>query len=86
MRINKSDLEQLTERLNNETGHATRPYINGTPQPGNYHLYWAYGGVALDQMNDKGTGTCRISRDGCGSKKELYSFLRAFLRGMEVSK
>lgn len=81
MRVLKSDLEWLCEQINIKTGHATQPYIAGKPQPGCYHLYWAYGGVALYQMCETGTGTVRISNDGCGTKKQLYAFMRAFLQG-----
>lgn len=90
-RINKSDLERLVAELNTRCGYATEPYTKQEdgkykPNPFNYHLYWAYGGVALDQFGANGSGTRRISTGGCDTKRKLYDFLRAFLAGMEVSK
>lgn len=88
MRINKSDLEQLVKELNTRKGYNTESYTKDPetgkyiPSPNNYHLYWAYGGVALDQMGEKGSGTRRISHDGCGTKKQLYIFLVAYLDGI----
>jgi len=88
MRVNKSDLEQLVKELNTKYGYEIEPYTKDPetgryePSPHNYHLYWAYGGVALDQMAAKGSGTRRISHDGCSTKRKLYDFLIAYLEGM----
>jgi hypothetical protein len=90
MRVNKKDLEQLVNRLNEIKGYSVEPYAKNPdtgkhePQPFNYHLYWAYGGVALDQFGASGSGTRRISHDGCGTKNQLYSFLTAYIDGLEA--
>ena len=83
-RITQKDLEQLVRELNQATGNAIEPYskqADGTykANPGNYHLYWAQGGVALNRFGESRTGTRRISHDGCGTKRQLYTFLTGFL-------
>lgn len=53
---------------------------------GHYHISQAYGGYRLDQVvNDAGAIEV-VSRDGYGTKRQLESFLRAFINGIQVGK
>ncbi len=90
-RITQKDLECLTQRINEATNSPLIPYRrNGTEGKrhtgftaniGNYHLDYAYGGVKLVRMVNGGGGITEISRDGFGTKRELYNWMRAFLVG-----
>mgnify|MGYP003153113498 FL=1 len=88
MRITKDDLQNLVDRINTIEGYAKEPYDTSkpgcNPNPNVYHLDWAYGGVCLIQMMDKGTGVRSII-PGFGTKKELYEKLQILLQGMEIT-
>ena len=89
-RITNSDIEQAITVLNNRCGFATNPHgINEDgkymPIPNVYHVSGAYGGVALDQMMPEGSGTRRISCDGFGTKRQLYTFLKGMIAGTEAT-
>ncbi|MCP5008185.1 MAG: hypothetical protein GY941_30265 [Planctomycetes bacterium] len=86
-RIKTKDLDNLVNRINDITGHERKPYASGPkfkPNPGVYHLDWAYGGVCLVQMMEKGSGV-RSVLPGFGTKRELYDKLQSFLVGLERS-
>ena len=51
---------------------------------GNYHLDYAYGGVKLVQICTDGGGITEISRNGYGTKRELYYWMDAFITGLGV--
>lgn len=85
-RIKQSHLEGLVKRINEATGSPTEAYTKEpdgqyTPNALNYHLDWAYGGVCLVRMCKKGTGISSISEGGFGTKRELWTWMRAFLAG-----
>ena len=84
-RITQKNLEYLTDRINKVTESPQAPYTknNGkfTANIGNYHLDYAYGGVKLVRMVNDGGGIETISTDGFGTKRELYSWMQAFLAG-----
>lgn len=86
-RITNKDLDILVNRLNTLTNNPLKPYeqIDGkcVPQPGNYHLEEAYGGIKLCQQCDSG-GSRNISTQGYGTKKELCHFIHAMLIGLEM--
>ena len=85
MRVTKEMLEDLCETINEVTGNPTEPYtmIDGkyTPNAGNYHLDWAYGGVGLQQMCETGSGTRKIL-GGFFPKRELGELMQAYLQGI----
>lgn len=95
-RITQKDLEYLVKRINEVTDSPTEPYtrnekeddregrinVGFTANIGNYHLDYAYGGVKLVRMVNDGGGIEEISRDGFGTKRQLYSWLQAFLAGL----
>ena len=71
------------------TGQPNESYTempDGTYRPngGNYHLEYQNGGVLLAQMCDTGTGTRNISTQGHGTKRELYTWMHAFIDGFEA--
>jgi len=86
-RITQKDLENLVERINKKTGHATEPYSSEggkfTANIGTYLLDYAYGGVKLVQLVSEGGGITVISSGGYGTKRDLYNWLWAFLAGLE---
>lgn len=85
-RINQADLERLVVAINTMTGNAKEPYAKRVEgerlkaNAGNYHLSYAYGGVALEQMCEGG-GVRRISSTGYGTKRELYNWMQSFISG-----
>lgn len=89
-RINTKDLENKVNYLNELTGNALTPYTRTeegmTSNIGNYHLYWAYGGVTLHQMNNEGGGVTEPLSCGLGTKKELYYAMDSFIAGINLKK
>lgn len=88
-RITDKHLKGLVDIINKKTGNPMEPY---TPvradnmckaNSGNYHLSFAYGGVKLVQLCNPGGGERDISTTGYGTKRELYNWMTAFIRGLE---
>jgi hypothetical protein len=89
-RITDTDLKQLVDRINHVTGNPMKPYnysleTGTTANIGCYHLSGAYGGVKLVQICTNGGGERDISTLGYCTKRELYNWINAFLRGMQVN-
>lgn len=86
-RVSKYDLEKMVQRINEATGSPLEPYklVNKKyiPQPGCYHLSWAYGGVCLEKMHTSGSGVTSVI-SGYGTKKELHEKMYSFLMGIEA--
>lgn len=85
-RITQKDLEGLCDVINDALGNERKPYGEPTakgcnPNPNVYHLDYAYGGVKLVKMMDKGTGVRDIF-SGYVTKKELYDEMRAYIEGI----
>lgn len=84
-RIRQKDLEYLVDCINEATNSPATSYTkaNGkiTGNIGNYHLDYAYGGVKLVRMSNKGGGINAVSFGGFGTKRELYNWMQAFLEG-----
>lgn len=88
-RITQKDLECLTDRINKVTDSPPTTHTKGddghfTPNPGNYHLSYAYGGVKLERMCNERGGVNTASTGGFGTKRELYNWMQAFLAGIAV--
>ncbi len=91
-RITQKDLGYLVKRINEVTASPDIPWRrNGregkrsagfTANIGNYHLDYAYGGVKIVRMVNEGGGITDISRNGFGTKRELYNWMQAFLAGL----
>jgi len=87
-RVTIKNLEFLVERINKLTGSPLTPWerIDGKLQAniGNYHLDQAYGGIKLVRMDTLGGGISIVTRNGYGTKKELYYQLDAIITGLEL--
>lgn len=87
-RINNADLEHLVKRINEATGSPLEPYKlvdkKYVPQPGCYHLSWAYGGVCLEKMHTSGSGVTSVI-SGYGTKRELHEKMCSYLMGIEIA-
>lgn len=91
-RITESDLRNRIERLNSLCGLPLEPYSpkddgNGfEPNADVYHLDIAYGGYRLAQMSNQPgcTGTSDVSPRL--TKRELYDWINAYIRGIEIGK
>ena len=87
-RITQKDLENLVERINKVTNSPMTPYTRSpdglAANINNYYLDYAYGGVKLVQMVNKHGGITEISRNGHGTKRELYNWMQAFLTGTQL--
>jgi len=84
-RITVKHLESLVDYLNKITSSPMKPYIEGKPQAGNYHISRAYGGYCLHRMS---------LINGCNAvnapltaghipARQLYNELNAFIKGIE---
>lgn len=85
-RITQYDLECQVKRINQITKSPATPYTsNGDKMQaniGNYHLNYAYGGVKLSRMCNKGGEINDVSNIGYGTKRELYNWMNAILTGI----
>ena len=85
-RITRRDLESLVGRLNTITGHPAEPYTlqDGTyrPNPGTFLLSGAYGGWALHQMANEGTGERDVLYSGHIPARELYAQMQSYVHGL----
>ena len=85
MSIKEGDLIRIVKTLNELTDSPVLSYTNTvagfTPNPKNFHLSWAYGGVTLSRFLVDG-GVC-VDVLGCGyvRKPILYDLIRAYLAG-----
>ena len=83
-RITERDLNTLVDQINTLTNSPQRYMIDSVIQVGHYHVSHAYGGVCLHRTVNAGGGVrCPLGM-GHGTKRELYSELRAFIAGLET--
>ena len=81
-RITQKDLEAVCNRINITTKSPLAPYDKTFGcQVGNYHLSYAYGGVALHRMSNTHGGISDIF-SGHMPKRELYYRMHAYLSGL----
>ena len=88
-RITNKDIESLCNRINEITGDKLEPWTKNKDgvlraNIGNYHISGAYGGVMLHKMVTEGGGVTAISTTGYGTKRELYTWMTAFIHGMTI--
>ena len=87
-RIKLQWIESLVDQLNVATNNPVTSYTEKdgkfNANIGNYHLYQAYGLVGLHQMVNEVGGITEIF---ClGSKRETYEKIKAYLRGITLTK
>jgi hypothetical protein len=89
-RITDKNLESLVETINTLTNSPQDPYtrIDGksSSNVGNFHLYYAYGGVNLHRMSNTSGGVSTPVGMGTRTKRELYNDMQSFIRGLEFRK
>lgn len=87
-RVPMKNLEAQVDRINQLTGSPLEPYtyVDGKflANIGNYHLDQAYGGIKLNRMFNVGGGICAISKNGFVTKRELSSWMDAYIAGLEA--
>jgi hypothetical protein len=85
-RITEKDLQALVNRINELTDQPNKPYGDNGANVGNYHLDFAYGGVRLAQITNKGGGiTCPLGLSFL-TKRELNYKLTAFISGLPTKR
>lgn len=88
MRIKEKDLailvKSINERLHTPVEAYSREGGSFVANIGNYHLDYAYGGLALYQMVSE-RGAVKDIFGGHFSKKDLYHRLLAFIEGLEAA-
>jgi len=84
-RITEKQLQSLVNCINTVTGSPMKPWNNETTPMtaniGNYHLSFAYGGVALHQICTNGGGVIDVFSSGHMPKRELYQRMSAWFDG-----
>jgi hypothetical protein len=89
-RVTESQLQSIVDRLNRLTGNPAECYTKGEDgrlhaNIGNYHLSFAYGGVALHQMVTDGGGVREPLYTGHIPKRELAERLYSFIYGIQTA-
>jgi hypothetical protein len=83
MRITQKDLEAVVERINTITGSPKDTWIKDKgSQIGNYHLYYAYGGVNLHRISNISGGVSTPVGSFTCTKRELYDKMQAYIYGL----
>ena len=90
MKITMRDLEGAVSTLNRITGQPPEPYTKTgacehVANVGNYHLDGAYGGWQLSQLVNEHGGARDVLSSGHVPKRELYSLIWAFIKGIETA-
>jgi hypothetical protein len=89
-RITEKQLESLVQWINELTNSPATSYTRTddklTANIGNYHLYYAYGGVNLHRMSNEGGGVSTPLGGGTRTKRELFNQLHAFINGIQTNR
>lgn len=89
-RITEKQLESLVEYINKLTNspQESSSRVDGKycANVGNFHLYYAYGGVNLHRMSNTSGGVGTPVGMGTRTKRELYNDMQEFIRGLEFTK
>ena len=89
-RITEKQLQGMVDYINKLTNSPleSSSRIDGkySANVGNFHLYFAYGGVNMHRMSNTGGGVSTPVGMGTRTKRELYNDLNAFIRGLEFNK
>jgi len=89
-RITEKQLESLVDYINKLTNSPleSSSRVDGKycANVGNFHIYYAYGGVNLHRMSNTGGGVSTPVGQGTRTKRELYNDMQSFIRGLEFTK
>mgnify|MGYP000185205220 FL=1 len=90
-RITQKHLEYKVKLINQTVNAPLEPYSKNEQGQykaniGNYHLSYAYGGVQLHKMCNDSGGVNTPLYTGYTTKRELYTALDCFLKGLETKK
>jgi hypothetical protein len=88
-RITEKQLESLVQWVNELTNSPPTSYTRTedgklSANIGNYHLYFAYGGVNLHRITNTGGGVNTPLGEGTRTKRELFNQLHAFINGLRA--
>jgi len=88
MRVTEKQLQGVVDRINEATKSPMTSYTKTkagkfSANIGNFHLDFAYGGVALHRMQSKGGGIEDIF-GGHYPKRELFNRCWAYLDGIQL--
>lgn len=91
IRVTEKDLEAVVRRINEITQSPMVSYIKDSTgklvcQVGNYHLDYAYGGVALHRTLTKEGGIKDVLLCGYVPKAELHKLMQAFIEGIATER
>lgn len=81
-RITEGFLQAQVDSINEMCGTPKTSYTDGKANIGNFHLYFAYGGVTLHQTLKEGGAVRDIFGAGCMTKRELSERLYGFMAGL----
>jgi hypothetical protein len=89
-RITEKQLESLVQWVNELTNSPSTSYTRTedgklSANIGNYHLYFAYGGVNLHRMTNTSGGVNTPLGGGTRTKRELFNQLHAFINGLRAN-
>ena len=76
--ITEGELQFMVHQINTRAGTPVTTHANGDACVGNYHLSFAYGGVALHQTLSKGGSVRDVFGRGHMPKRDLYNLLYGF--------
>lgn len=76
--ITEARLREMVMTINDQAKAPPVPYVNGVAQIGNYHLSYAYGGVALHRMTNAGGAVTDVFNRGHMPKRELHDLMCSF--------
>jgi hypothetical protein len=76
--ITEARLREMVQIINDQAKAPTEPYANGVAQIGNYHLSYAYGGVALHRMSNSSGAVYDVFNRGHVPKRELHDLMYSF--------
>jgi len=90
-RVTEKQLEYKVKLINQAANTPIEPYTENdqgkfVSNPGNYHLSYAYGGVQLHKMCNESGGVSTPLYTGYTTKRELWTALDSFLKGLETKK
>lgn len=76
--VTEGQLELMAHKINVTAGTPVTTWEAGKACVGNYHISFAYGGVALHQIKSAGGAARDVFGQGHMPKRELYNMMLGF--------